>query len=48
MKAKRGYSDLDNRKYVDKVLVIAGILASAASLAVAWPALSHIGATLLS
>ena len=47
MKAKRGYSDLDDRKYVDKVLVIAGIMASAASLAVAWPALSHIGLTLL-
>jgi hypothetical protein len=48
MKAKSGYSDLDDRKYIGKVLTVAGLFAGAASLAVAWPALSHISTTLLS
>ncbi|NTU74264.1 MAG: hypothetical protein HGB32_04665 [Geobacteraceae bacterium] len=43
MKAKSSYSDLDDRAYVGKVLTVAGFFAVAASLSVAWPALSHIG-----
>lgn len=43
MKAKSAYSDLDDRKYIGKVLTVAGLFAAAASLSVAWPAFSHIG-----
>jgi hypothetical protein len=47
MKAKSGYSDLDDRNYIGKVLTVAGCFAAAASLSVAWPALSHIGLKLV-
>lgn len=47
MKAKIGYSDLDDRKYIGKVLTVAGLFAAGASLAVAWPAFSHIGLRLV-
>lgn len=48
MKSKSGYSDLDDRKYIGKVLTVAGVFAVSASLSVAWPALMHIGAKLVS
>jgi hypothetical protein len=48
MKVKQSYSDLDDRKYIGKVLFVAGIFAAAGSLSVAWPALSHIGYRLMS
>ena len=48
MKAKVNYSDLDDRKYIGKVLTVAGVFAAGAGLAVAWPALSHIGMKLIS
>lgn len=48
MKAKSSYSDLDDRAYVGKVLTVVGFFAVAASLSVAWPALSHIGLRLVS
>jgi len=48
MKAKSSYSDLDDRAYVGKVLTVAGFFAVAASLSVAWPALSNIGLRLVS
>lgn len=47
MKAKSGYSDLDDRNYIGKVLTVAGFFAAAGSLTVAWPALSHIGLRLV-
>jgi hypothetical protein len=47
MKAKSGYSDLDDRNYIGKVLTVAGFFAAAGSLSVAWPALSHIGLRLV-
>lgn len=43
MKAKSGYSEIDDRKYIGKVLAVAGLFAAGSSLAVAWPAFSHIG-----
>jgi hypothetical protein len=48
MKAKRGYSDLDDRTYIGKVLTFAGVLFAGAALSVAWPAFSHIGLRLVS
>lgn len=42
MKVKQSYSDLDDRKYIGKVLFVAGLVAAGGSLSVAWPALSHI------
>jgi len=48
MKAKVNYSDLDDRKYIGKVLAVAGVFAAGAGLAVAWPALSHIAVKLVS
>ena len=48
MKAKVSYSDLDDRKYIGKVLTVAGVFAAGAGLAVAWPALSHITIKLIS
>jgi hypothetical protein len=42
MKVKQGYSDLDDRKYISKVLGVFGIFAAGAALNIAWPALSHI------
>jgi hypothetical protein len=48
MKAKSNYSDLDDRAYIGKVLSVAGFFAGVASLAIAWPALSHIGLRLVS
>lgn len=47
MKAKSGYSDLDDRKYIGKVLTVAGMFAAVASFSVAWPAFSHIGQRLV-
>ena len=47
MKAKSGYSDLDDRDYIGKVLAVAGLIAAGSSLSVAWPALSHIGMRLI-
>jgi hypothetical protein len=47
MKAKSGYSDLDDRNYIGKVLTVAGFFAAAGSLTIAWPALSHIGLRLV-
>lgn len=48
MKAKSGYSDLDDRTYIGKVLAMAGLFAAGTGLAVAWPALSHIGLRMIS
>lgn len=48
MKAKVGYSDLDDRKYIGKVLAVFGLFASGGALAVAWPALSHIAVKVIS
>jgi hypothetical protein len=42
MKVKQSYSDLDDRKYIGRVLFVTGMFAAGASLAQAWPALSHI------
>jgi hypothetical protein len=42
MKAKQNFSDLDDRKYIGRVLAVFGIFASGAATAVAWPGLSHI------
>lgn len=47
MRAKSGYSELDDRIYIGRVLAVTGLLAIAASLCVAWPALSHIGLKLV-
>ena len=47
MKAKSGYSDIDDRKYIGNVLAIAGLFAAAGSFYVAWPALNHIGLSLV-
>ena len=38
---------LDSRKYLQKVLVVFGVIAFSASAYVAWPALVHIGAKLI-
>ncbi len=40
--------NLDDRKYIGKVLAVAGVAAIIGSLTVAWPALSHIGLNLVS
>ena len=48
MKAKHSYSDLDDRKYIGKVLGFFGVFAAGAATAVAWPALSHIAQKLVS
>jgi hypothetical protein len=48
MKAKVNYSDLDARKYIGKLLAVAGLFAAGACSAVAWPALSHIAIKLVS
>lgn len=42
MKVKQSYSDLDDRKYIGRVLFVAGLFAVGGGLSVAWPALSHI------
>lgn len=47
MKAKSGYSDLDDRTYIGKVLTFAGLFAAAGALTVAWPAFSTIGLRLI-
>jgi len=47
MKVKVSYSDLDDRKYIGRVLGVFGLFAAGAALNVAWPALSHIGARLI-
>lgn len=47
MKAKSGYSDLDDRAYIGKVLALAGLFSVGMGLSVAWPALSHIGLRLI-
>lgn len=48
MKIKQSYSDLDDRKYIGPVLFFAGMFAASASLAEAWPALSHIATRMVS
>ncbi len=47
MKVKVNYSDLDDRKYIGRVLGVFGVFAAGAALYVAWPALSHIGSKLI-
>lgn len=47
MKAKSGYSDLDDRAYIGKVLALAGVFFVGTGLSVAWPALSNIGLRLI-
>lgn len=47
MKAKQNFSDLDDRKYIGKVLAVAGIFFTGAAVAVAWPGLSHIAQKLI-
>ncbi len=42
MKAKHSFSDLDDRKYIGRVLGFFGVFAAGAATAVAWPALSHL------
>lgn len=48
MKAKQNFSDLDDRKYIGRVLTVAGVFFSGAATAVAWPALSHLAQKLIS
>ena len=48
MKNKQAHSDLDDREYLDPVLFVMGLFAIGASLAQAWPALSHIATKLVS
>lgn len=43
MKAKLSYSDLNDRKYIGRTLVVFGMFAAGAALNIAWPALHHIG-----
>ncbi len=47
MKAKQNFSDLDDRKYIGRVLGVFGIFAAGAATAVAWPGLSHIASKLI-
>lgn len=47
MKVKVSYSDLDDRKYIGRVLGVFGLFAAGAALNVAWPALAHIGSKLV-
>jgi hypothetical protein len=47
MKVKSSYSDLDDRKYIGRVLGVFGLFAAGAALNLAWPALSHIGGKLI-
>lgn len=47
MKAKLSYSDLNDRKYIGRTLVVFGMFAAGAALNIAWPALSHIGNRLI-
>ncbi len=42
MRAKQSYSDLDDRKYIGRVLAVAGVFFSGVAVSVAWPGLSHI------
>ncbi len=42
MTANQGFSNVDDRKYIGKVLFIFGIIAAVAATVVAWPALSHL------
>ena len=47
MKVKVSYSDLNDRKYIGRTLVVFGMFAAGAALNIAWPALSHIGSRLI-
>ncbi|SJZ63006.1 hypothetical protein SAMN02745119_01209 [Trichlorobacter thiogenes] len=47
MKAKVSYSDLNDRKYIGRTLVVFGMFAAGAALNIVWPALSHIGSRLI-
>ncbi|MCE1226987.1 MAG: hypothetical protein LWW87_10955 [Geobacteraceae bacterium] len=47
MKAKQNFSDLDDRKYIGRVLAVAGVFFTGAAAAVAWPGLSHIAHKLI-
>jgi len=47
MKIKQSHSDLDDRKYIDRLLFLTGMFAAGAGLAQAWPALSHIASRLV-
>lgn len=47
MKVKVSYSDLDDRKYIGRVLGVFGLFAAGAALNIAWPALSDIGSRLI-
>jgi hypothetical protein len=47
MKAKVSYSDLNDRKYIGRTLVVFGMFAAGAAINIAWPALSHIGSRLI-
>lgn len=47
MKAKLSYSDLNDRKYIGRALMVAGMFAAGAALNIAWPALHHIGSKLI-
>lgn len=42
MKAKLNHSDLDDRKYITKVLVMAGIFSFGTAVNISYPALAHI------
>jgi len=48
MKVKQSHSDLDDRKYLDRLLFLTGMFAAGASLAQAWPALSYIAGKMIS
>ena len=47
MKVKVSYSDLDDRKYIGRVLGFFVLFAAGAALNIAWPALSDIGSRLI-
>lgn len=48
MKNKQSHSDLDDREYIGRLLFVMGTFAAGASLAQAWPALSHIAGRMFS
>lgn len=47
MKAKSSYSKFKQANYVSVVLGLTGAVAFVTSLAISWPALSHIGSKII-
>lgn len=47
MKAKNSFSPLDKRSYLNVTLATLGVAAGITSIVIAWPALMHIGSSLI-